>query len=215
MGVVHDRWDPAADAALRAAVVSGASAAEAAASVRAVTGRATSRNMAIGRAHRLGLRFGSHSPSKGGRSLTRAAVAALGERGPRSATAATAVRGSSEMRAPVLTFGSAARRHAEDAAAKGRDARKIGVADPHPAGSAGCPSPAKARRQTGVLPDALWRARGEGFATVGVTLMALERHHCRWPVGLDRAPGEGHELFCAEAKEGRGPYCAHHRRAAS
>ncbi|RBP03828.1 GcrA cell cycle regulator [Roseiarcus fermentans] len=74
--------------------------------------------------------------------------------------------------------------------------------DPHPAGSAGCPSPAS-------------RARGEGFATVGVTLMALEPHHCRWPVGLDRAPGEGHELFCAEAKEGRGPYCAHHRRAAS
>lgn len=51
-----------------------------------------------------------------------------------------------------------------------------------------------------------------GPHVAGVTLMMLERHHCRWPVN-DPEPGEAAHLFCGMRKQAGSSYCEHHMQA--
>lgn len=178
MGCIYQTWTAAMDAALTKAALAGGSAREAALSVSAAGGRETTRCAAIGRATRLGLRFGSTAIPLGasGRETTPA-----GRPGLRPAA-----------------------KGREAAAKTRREAATAGVADPR----ADAARPVLDRQ--GPSGDASFRAAGAGAETAGVPLMALEPHHCRWPVGPDRATADGPALFCGAAKAGRGPYCPAH-----
>jgi len=74
------------------------------------------------------------------------------------------------------------------------------------------PLPAKNKRRSrytsvlGTAEAATIRMNNEQVPITAITLIDLERPHCRWPVG--KAVGRN-QLFCGQKKD-NSPYCPHH-----